>query len=62
MVKGTNLETLCVIFEDAKTCQNQLKQLMKIPVNIEQLHKRFDVLQSQFDTFENCKIFNEIIA
>ena len=62
MVKGTNLERLCVIFEDAKVCQNQLKQLMQIPVNIEQLHKRFDVLQSQFDTFENCKIFNEILA
>lgn len=62
MVEGTNLESLCIVFKDANDCQKQLQQLMKTPVNIEQLHQRFDMLQSQFDTFENCKVFNEIVS
>ena len=62
MVEGTNLESLCTIFNDASDCQKQLQKLMKIPVNVEQLHQRFEVLQSQFDTYENCKVFDEILA
>lgn len=62
MVKGTNLEALCVIFDDAEDCQLQLQQLMRTPVNVEQLHHRFDILQSQFDTVENCKVFEEILV
>ncbi len=60
MIEGTNLESLCVVFKNEQECQFQLKQLMEKPVEVGQLHLRFEVLQAQFDTVENCKIFDEI--
>ena len=61
MVEGTNLGSLCNVFESKIDCVEQLKILMGKPVEVEQLHKRFEILQKQFDTYENCKVFDEII-
>lgn len=60
MVEGTELSNLCAVFTDPLDCKTQLKALMENPVSVSELHDRFEVLQAQFDTFENCKIFNEI--
>lgn len=61
MVEGTNLDALCNIFKGKNDCVEQLKNLMQKPVEVGQLHARFELLQAQFDTYENCKLFDEII-
>jgi len=61
MVEGTNLASLCTVFNNAADCQNKLKELLEKPVEVGELHRRFELLQAQFDTFENCKIFNCIL-
>ena len=61
MVEGTDLGGLCTIFKDAEECRTSLKALMEKPVSVAQLHDRFEILQAQFDTFENCKVFNKLI-
>ena len=61
MVEGTDLGGLCTVFKDAEECKNSLKTLMEKPVSVAQLHERFEVLQAQFDTFENCKVFEKLI-
>lgn len=62
MVEGSQLGLLCTIFKDADDCKYQLKDLMQKTVDIQQINKRFEVLQMKFDTVKNCKIFDEIIS
>ena len=62
MLEGTNLESLCTIFKDKNDCRQQLKKLMQKPVEVSELHRRFEILQAQFDTYENCKVFNELLS
>ena len=61
MVEGTNLESLCIVFKNETDCKNQLKELMGKPVEVGQLHLRFEALQTQFDTVENCKVFDDVL-
>lgn len=61
MVEGTELSNLCTVFNGVEDCKIQLKALMENPVSVAELHNRFEMLQSQFDTYENCKVFDEII-
>ena len=62
MVEGTNLATLCTVFSNEIGYQTQLKALMAKPVEVGQIHLRFEILQAQFDTLENCKVFGEILS
>lgn len=61
MVDGTNLESLCTVFKNEKECKIQLNELMEKPMEVGQLHLRFEVLQAQFDTIANCKVFDDVI-
>jgi len=61
MVEGTQLEELCFVFKTPEDCKIKLQILMENPMEVIQLHKRFEILEKHFNTLGNCKVFDEII-